>query len=336
MRLNLVPSKRLFPLMAILFAVAIVFTLAEITLRIKVKTRCNIDPSLKGIQVKNLQELLCMDSNPYLGYQMPKDLDVYLVGESFKTNSLGFRTPEIKEKTRTRVLAIGDSVLAGWGVAENSDYLRLLESKMNKMGKEIEFINFGIPGYNAIQESVLLEKWFDEINPDFVIIHYTANDWEEVDNGKRKPHFSSSSYFLNYLVLNTQKFINILPKNQRIEIAPHSFKQDTPENLGEAYDKMRVFLKNKKTPSLVILGSRYESPVAPHIGVLSIMATLNFNTVDLMKIMRGKHVGIPNQSRMINDRHNNELIIEGDGHPNQQWHEEVSEILLPILTKELF
>lgn len=322
--------------MAILLAVTVVFSIGEILLRVKVKYRCSYDSSKTGIQVKNLDKLFCMVPDPYIGYQMPEDLDVILVGERFKTNSIGFRTPEIKKKNKTRVLAIGDSVLSGWGVPENGDYPRLLELKINKMGKDVEFINMGVPGYNTIQEALLLEKWFDYVNPDFVLIHYTANDWEEINNGKRVPQFSSPSYLLNYLVLNIQKLTKVLPGDQRIEIVPHTFEQDVPEHLAQAYERISKYLQKKQTPSLVVLGSRFESPIAPHFGVQNILSTYGFNSIDLMQIMRGKHVGVPQLNYQIKDRHNNELIIPGDGHPNKKWHEEVSEILLPILLRELF
>lgn len=336
MKLNLVRFKNkkiVMPLILVLI-MGMFFISAEFLFRIKDVDRCKISNDQLQYEVKNLNDYFCLSYDPDIAVRLKSFINIKLAGETFKTNDLGYRTPKFnvhRRKGTFRILGIGDSVMAGWGVPEKSDFLSLLRSKLNSKSREVEVINLSVPGYNAIQESLLLTNYLPVLRPDLVIINYVGNDWEEQIH-KRIPRFSSKSYLLNFIVLNIQKIIGLIPKEERINLRPVQFRKRTPEHLGEAYQEMARALTNQQIPSIVVLDSRYESPMAPHFGVINILNQLGFkNIVDLMTLMRGKHIGSPETNQNITDRHNKELIIKGDGHPNAKWHKEVSEILAPII-----
>ena len=68
--------------------------------------------------------------------------------------------PPIRPIRGARVLvALGDSVTFGWGVAESETFLRLVEARLGALlpQEPVEVLNFGIPGYNLVMEEALLE-----------------------------------------------------------------------------------------------------------------------------------------------------------------------------------
>lgn len=79
-------------------------------------------------------------------------------GRSFRlrTNSLGFRGPEIGPKTAPRVLALGGSVSMGWGLPEEDTWTALVTRDL-----DIEVLNVGIPGV----EPAALAAWCGAVGP---------------------------------------------------------------------------------------------------------------------------------------------------------------------------
>ncbi len=64
-----------------------------------------------------------------------------------RTNSLGLRGPELGDDDPSvlRLLAIGDSVTHGWGVAEHESYPSVLEDLLRNEGHAVQVINAGVP-----------------------------------------------------------------------------------------------------------------------------------------------------------------------------------------------
>lgn len=100
-----------------------------------------------------------------------------------RTNSLGFRGPEIaKEKPAGtfRILMLGDSVVFGWGVDDEVTFARRLEAELNarRDGRRYEVVNTGHPMYDTTQEAALLAEEGLALDPDLVILVYVVNDVE--------------------------------------------------------------------------------------------------------------------------------------------------------------
>jgi hypothetical protein len=103
-------------------------------------------------------------------------------GDDFrvKTNSLGLRNPEIKEKgDNLRVLFVGDSFTMGYGVNQNEsfpDYLRSLFAEKTWGSRKVEIVNGGITGWGTPQISNFIHRDLSTINPDVVIYALYIND----------------------------------------------------------------------------------------------------------------------------------------------------------------
>lgn len=73
------------------------------------------------------------------------------------TNSDRLRGPEVGPKAPgvTRIIALGDSVTHGWGVANNDSYPQQLASKLTAMGHAVEVLNAGVPS----NTDVAMQRW---------------------------------------------------------------------------------------------------------------------------------------------------------------------------------
>lgn len=101
------------------------------------------------------------------------------------TNSLGFRGPEFpaqKKEQSVRMAFLGDSFTFGEGVRFEDTYPErtavLLNQKFAREGVLFESLNFGVGGYNTVQEWELLERTVAGFSPDILVVGYALNDAE--------------------------------------------------------------------------------------------------------------------------------------------------------------
>ncbi|MBI4052741.1 MAG: hypothetical protein HY394_01760 [Candidatus Diapherotrites archaeon] len=131
------------------------------------------------------QPLCIFQADGKLGFRFQPNAQATLEKQeyraSIKTNSLGFRGPEPSaEKTKTRILVLGDSWVVGQGVAEEKTFTRKLENYLAAEGGSVETINAGTSAYGTRQERIMLEGLMPEIKPDVVLLaFYNGNDFSE-------------------------------------------------------------------------------------------------------------------------------------------------------------
>jgi len=112
-------------------------------------------------------------------------------GVSVSFNRFGLRDRERSmEPSRgtVRILALGDSVTFGLGVAEEEAYPRMTETLLNSRtdGRPpVEVLNFGIPGYNTVQELAQLRELGLAFHPRVVVVGFLYNDVEPTEAGRR-------------------------------------------------------------------------------------------------------------------------------------------------------
>ncbi len=82
--------------------------------------------------------------------------------------------PEKTEYTGT-IIAVGDSLTAGYGLAEEEAYPALLEEKLRDDGYNYKVINAGISGETS-SGALSRIKWILAQKPDIVILETGAND----------------------------------------------------------------------------------------------------------------------------------------------------------------
>lgn len=97
------------------------------------------------------------------------------------TNSKGFRDREFNfshSKDIFRIVAIGDSFTFGQGVSNEEAWPKILEQILNTNSNgsiKYEVLNFGIPGYNLKEYSIIVQEAI-KYSPDLILIGYVGND----------------------------------------------------------------------------------------------------------------------------------------------------------------
>jgi lysophospholipase L1-like esterase len=132
-----------------------------------------------------------VSNDPEIGYEpIPglrydgRDLTLYDY-RSDETNTLGYRDREhdvLKGKGVRRVVVIGDSLTMGLWIERLEDIFPVkLESYLQQSGQPAEVMNFGVVGYNTLQEVATLRVKGLAYDPDVVVVQYCLNDRQRDD-----------------------------------------------------------------------------------------------------------------------------------------------------------
>lgn len=103
----------------------------------------------------------------------------HFVGGPVSINEHGFRGPSFaveKPPGTFRVLAVGDSVTFGYGVAEEASFVRILESRLEAPGSRVEVINAGLPGAGLSYQREAIRRWCARLDADLVLANLVLND----------------------------------------------------------------------------------------------------------------------------------------------------------------
>ena len=118
--------------------------------------------------------------DPVLGWAHRPNAEGSFSSADFSTyvtiNSKGFRDAERsyeRNDSRTRIVAIGDSVVWGYGVEDDEGFTHLMEARRG----DLEVINLGVSGYGTDQELLLFNTEGARYRPDVVLLMVMENDF---------------------------------------------------------------------------------------------------------------------------------------------------------------
>ena len=75
-----------------------------------------------------------------------------------------------------KLLILGDSISAGYGIKESENWVQLLEASLKTSGKELHIINSSISGDTTIGGLSRIESDLEEYKPNYVLIELGGND----------------------------------------------------------------------------------------------------------------------------------------------------------------
>lgn len=127
-----------------------------------------------------------IQANSHRGWEMVPGEDHFTYHHRVKVNAYGLRGAEVPARVpgEVRVLALGDSLVYGQGVADDETVPWYLERELERrdpLGREWTVINGGHRAYDTRQELGLLEELGPELEPDIVVILFFWNDFKERD-----------------------------------------------------------------------------------------------------------------------------------------------------------
>ena len=212
----------------------------------------------------NLRGLIRTSNIPDVVYELKPLTSGVFQGKPYQSNSFGARDREysLKKPDNTiRIAGIGDSVMFGWGVNEDENYLSLIENKYEEYAvasNHIEVINFATPGYNTAMEVALLENRVLLYNPDLIVLHVVNNDLE-VPLFMSKPHniLSIKESFLLKLISPPSaagSALVLAGTNSSTEILEEYRHLAGRAAFKAALNKLGIIANQKNIPVVVISG----------------------------------------------------------------------------------
>ena len=171
--------------LTLLISISLSFLFAEFVVRIVIPQDVN---SLLNIY----------QSDPDLKFEFQPNASGSLVTRDFNvefvTNSHGFRDKEyeIRKTPETcRILIVGDSFSAGYGVGQENVYSQILEQRLNGDNAKAnsgrwEIINTSVPAYAAYMYAEVTRKYAPKFDVDIVILgFFVGNDFLDIGKDDR-------------------------------------------------------------------------------------------------------------------------------------------------------
>jgi len=121
------------------------------------------------------------DYRPDIGHRHRANAHAVLMAEDVRTDSHGFRGPEIPAKAApgvARIAFVGDSIMMGWGVAEKDTMPVQVLGALQAQGRKVDGFNLGVGNYNTLQEYASYKDKGAAMKPDIIVIGYFINDAE--------------------------------------------------------------------------------------------------------------------------------------------------------------
>ena len=151
-------------------------------------------PQLNDLSTEDRQHLVRMASEivpalyqpfplagPSLFYKMmPNTHYSAVLGDTFTTNDLGFRTiPTEKPEGVKRIVVVGDSWTFGQGVRYEETFAYELQKMLNRKDNVWQVYNLSMPGWNTANQLAALRAFFSLLQPDVVVFCPTSNDIDD-------------------------------------------------------------------------------------------------------------------------------------------------------------
>ena len=118
-----------------------------------------------------------------------------------------------------KLLILGDSISAGFGIKESQNWTTLLKSSFSKEGKSLEIINLSISGDTTSGGLSRINRDLNTYKPDFVLVELGGND-------------ALRGYPISRIKQNLLKIISIISNNKSIPII---MQIKIPPNYGKKY-----------------------------------------------------------------------------------------------------
>jgi lysophospholipase L1-like esterase len=181
-------KRKVFKIISIAFGLGTGLLIGEVVLRFTLPKRMFYRISISGTH-GNYK----LSDNPKLIY-IP-------VPETGDFNSYGHRGPafSFEKSGKKRIVAMGDSVVAGLDVDVDQRFTDVLDKKLNG---PYEVINLGVCGYSLLQEFEYFKLLAKKFSPDYVLWFITFNDMrlhsgeivnfnEKLKKARRGPFFQA-------------------------------------------------------------------------------------------------------------------------------------------------
>lgn len=155
-----------------LVSLAVCLALVELALRI-----VGFDPM--GDLATGRSLILRVSRDPLRSFELTPNSSGHAWRTDVRINSYGMRDRErsIARAGAARIVVLGDSITFGSAVRQRDRFTDQLEIILAKqLGAPVEVLNFGVGGYDTLQEVATLQDEALRFSPDLVVLAYCVND----------------------------------------------------------------------------------------------------------------------------------------------------------------
>jgi GDSL-like Lipase/Acylhydrolase family len=301
--------------------------------------RVRAQASTTRVETCNLGDVIELSPEPDLFYRMKPHLGGHFCGGRFSTNGLGMRMesePRLEKPVGVvRIAGIGDSYLFGQGVDQGQGYLEVLEAVAGKSGQRIETLNFGVPGYNAWMEAVVLAARVRHFAPNVVVVGLTGNDWDLPNFMLSRRYGDLGHSFLLGALIERFRAPPAVVGTPKSHVYEDHFLA-VPEEVPAAYRHMvgfegyrhallRMLEISREMAARLVLFSDCVSPEAPGGATCPLPFAAGEYERIRDEVYRDPRVVLCPWT--LTD----DLVIPGDGHPNPEGHQHLAKELFTCL-----
>ena len=235
-------------------SVLLVLLIAEVALRIAAAFSRQHLETLRSHQRTdaktklNLVDIIRLSSNDRMVYELVPGVSGVLDGQEIHINAAGFRGPDrLLEKPEGvfRIAGIGDSNVFGWRLPLADTHGAILAAKLNELtgGERYQYLDFGVPGYNAIMMFEMLKTRAIRYHPDLVLMGQSVDDYYLPNFVAARPRpWSLDRSFLRQAIRDV-----IAPRTEHppeslakrgfsdVPVGEHGFKHFVPGRVPERY-----------------------------------------------------------------------------------------------------
>lgn len=125
------------------------------------------------------------DYRPDVGHRHRADAHATLMNQDVRTDKNGFRSPPIPDRAASdtaRIAFVGDSIMMGWGVAEQETMPVQVLNTLRAQGYKVDGFNQGVGNYNTLQEYTTFKDKGLPLKPDIIVLAYFINDGEPMQS----------------------------------------------------------------------------------------------------------------------------------------------------------
>ncbi len=171
-----------FSVFSVLFSLSFFCVVAEVATRIYLGE----EPENEGTLYKYKDVKLGFKGNDGFDSQFFTDHDAVAQGVKVHINNVGLRDYKDRQITKpsatARVAIFGDSFTFGRGNEDMETGPAQLEKMLNdekNSSTYVEVLNFGVSGFNTIQQYIYLTRFGMQFEPDVVLIQWLYNDFNK-------------------------------------------------------------------------------------------------------------------------------------------------------------
>lgn len=269
-------------------------------------------------------------ANPSIGHVHLPRQRLELMGVVVETNSDGLRDREYPttKGQAERIVFLGDSVTLGWGVARESTFEALLESRLDEV-RPTEILNFGVGNYNTEQQVALFLDKGLKYDPDRVVVFYFINDAEPLPRSSAWA-FLARSRLCTFIWSRGKALIaKAVPSRSYESYYRSLYRDDSAGWLAAqaAFLRIRDACRQRSIRlQVVIVPELHDLESYPFTGEHAKVA-------DLLGRLEIEHLDLIRRFPRVRDPHGLWVALD-DAHPNERAHRLIADHSLEFLLGE--